>query len=126
MLRPAVARSGRRSVLTFTLAALPVPGPTTVLAASDSAPILWYANRASGYVLLVLLTLATAAGVLAGTLRGSTRWPRSATQALHRNLALLSIMFLAVHVCTAVADEFVDIRWWDAFIPFASSYERGW
>jgi predicted ferric reductase len=92
----------------------------------QDAPVLWYANRASGFVLLVLLTLATVAGILAAIAPGSTGWPRMATQALHRNVALLAMAFLVVHIATAVADEFVDIRWWHALMPFASAYDRAW
>jgi predicted ferric reductase len=96
------------------------------LAITASGPMLWYANRASGFILLALLTIATAAGVLAGLAPGSATWPRAATQALHRNVALLSVVFLIVHIVTAVADEFVDIRWWHAIVPFATTYERVW
>lgn len=93
---------------------------------AEPAPVLWYANRGSGFVLLVLLTTTTAAGVLATAAPGSAGWPRAATQSLHRNIGLLSAVFLVVHVATSVLDAFVDIRWWHAFVPFAASYERAW
>lgn len=100
---------------------------TSLLAlTTEGAPVLWYANRASGYVLLGLLTLATAAGVLATSAPGTSGWPRAATQALHRNIALLATVFLAVHIVTAAVDEFVDIRWWHTLVPFTGSYERPW
>jgi DMSO/TMAO reductase YedYZ heme-binding membrane subunit len=92
----------------------------------EDAPVLWYANRASGVVLLVLLTIATVAGVLAAIAPGSQGWPRMATQALHRNVALLAMVFLGVHIATAVADEFIDIRWWHSVVPFAAAYDRAW
>jgi sulfoxide reductase heme-binding subunit YedZ len=101
---------------------------TTVVQAvgTEPAPVLWYANRGSGFVLLVLLTVTTVAGVLAGAVPGSREWPRAATQAMHRNVGLLSTAFLTVHIVTAVSDEFVDIKWWQAIVPFTSSYERNW
>ena len=95
-------------------------------AVAEEAPVLWYANRGSGFVLLGLLTVTTVAGVLAGAVPGSREWPRAATQAMHRNIGLLSAAFLAVHVVTTVVDEFVDVRWWQAIVPFTSSYERNW
>ena len=95
-------------------------------AVTAAGPSLWYANRASGFILLALLTLATTAGILAGIAPGSVTWPRAATQALHRNVGLLSMIFLLVHIGTAVADEFVDIRWWHSVVPFAGPYERVW
>ncbi len=89
-------------------------------------PLLWYLNRGSGVVVMVLLTVTTVLGVLSLGGRPGRRLPRFAVQALHRNLALLSVVMLAAHVVSAVVDEFVDIRWWQAFVPFGSAYERFW
>ena len=89
-------------------------------------PALWFANRGTGFVLLVLLTLSTVLGVLS-TARFSPRlWPRMLTQGLHRNISLLAVTFLAAHVVTAVVDTFVDIRWYDAFVPFGGRYMPLW
>ena len=33
---------------------------------------------------------------------------------------------LVVHVATAVVDTFVDIRWWQALVPFGATYEPLW
>ena len=89
-------------------------------------PALWFANRGTGFVLLVLLTLSTMLGVLS-TSRVSLRlWPRMLTQGLHRNVSLLAVTFLAAHVVTAVVDTFVDIRWWNAFVPFSGTYMPVW
>src|SRR6266513_1042115 len=62
----------------------------------------WYASRATGIVALLLLT------------------------AVHRNLSLLSVAFIVVHVLTAVLDTYVHIPLISAVIPFASGYERLW
>ena len=70
---------------------------------AEDAPVLWYANRGSGFVLLGLLTFTTVAGVLAGAVPGSREWPRAATQAMHRNVGLLSVAFLAVHAVTVAS-----------------------
>jgi methionine sulfoxide reductase heme-binding subunit len=89
-------------------------------------PELWFANRGTGFVLLLLLTFSTMLGVLA-TARISPRlWPRMLSQGLHRNVSLLAVTFLAAHVVTAVADTFVDIRWWNAFVPFSGTYKPLW
>lgn len=91
-----------------------------------SGPALWFANRGTGFVLLLLLTLSTMLGVLS-TSRVSTRlWPRMLSQGLHRNVSLMAVTFLAAHVATAVVDTFVDIRWWHAFVPFTGTYEPLW
>ena len=49
-------------------------------------------------------------------------WPRWARQTLHRDVALLSLGALAVHVSAVVLDNFVDIRWYVAVVPFVSAY----
>ena len=89
-------------------------------------PILWYLNRGTGVVVLVLLTVTTVLGIVALGNRSGRGLPRFVTQALHRNLALLSVVLLAVHVVSAVVDEYVDIRWWQAFVPVGATYEPLW
>jgi predicted ferric reductase len=83
-------------------------------------PLLWYLNRSTGLVVLALLTLTAVLGVLA-TARGGRLLPRFVGQALHRNLALWSVVLLALHVTTAVVDTYVDIRWWQAFVPWVGA-----
>ena len=88
--------------------------------------ILWYAMRATGLVLVVLLTTSTALGMFSTARAGSRRWPRFATQALHRNVSLLAMAMLVLHIACSVAHEYVDIRWWDAFVPFLGPYQPLW
>lgn len=92
----------------------------------DQAP-LWYLTRSTGLTAFVLLTLATALGV-AATQRGLAHpaWPRFATQRLHRNLSLLALVFLGVHVVTTVLDGFVTISGWSVIVPGASAYRTLW
>ena len=80
-------------------------------------PLLWLVDRAAGLVLLVLLTSALVTGLRASVPRPAARVPRFATLALHRNLALLAVALLAVHVGTSVADSFVDLAWWQVVVP---------
>jgi len=89
-------------------------------------PTLWYANRATGVVLVGLLTLSTGIGVVSTARAGSARWPRFATQALHRNVSLLAMVMLVLHIASAVIDTYVNIRWFDALVPFIGTYERVW
>jgi predicted ferric reductase len=97
-----------------------------MLALFTDGKTIWYAMRAAGVVLVVLLTASTAMGVFATARAGSVRWPRFATQALHRNVSLLATVMLVVHIACAVAHEYVDIRWWDSFVPFVGPYEPLW
>lgn len=89
-------------------------------------PMLWYLNRSTGLVLLALLT-ATAALGIPSTGRGGRILPRFVGQSLHRNLALWSVTLLGLHVTTAVVDTYVDIRWWQAVVPWVgASYMPLW
>jgi methionine sulfoxide reductase heme-binding subunit len=68
----------------------------------------------------VLLGVATAAGAeLPGI-------PRVITGALHRNLSLLVMVFVAGHVLTTVLDSYTWIGLTAAFIPFSSPYRGFW
>jgi methionine sulfoxide reductase heme-binding subunit len=89
-------------------------------------PALWYATRATGLVTLVLLTATVLLGLLTSGRFGGASWPRFLTVGLHRNLSLLVMVFLALHVATNVLDTFVSIPLTAAFIPFTSSYHPFW
>ncbi|MBK9474982.1 MAG: ferric reductase-like transmembrane domain-containing protein [Tetrasphaera sp.] len=91
-----------------------------------TSPFMWYLNRGTGVVLLGLLSMTTVLGILATGRQFSARWPRFVTQGLHRALAGLSVALLLVHIVTAVVDEYVDIRWWQALVPFGGTYKPLW
>jgi len=85
-------------------------------------PFLWYATRAAGLITLVLLSASMVLGILNAGRFATKRWPRFVVQGLHRNLALLALVFLALHVVTTVIDTYTSIRLQDAVVPFMSSY----
>ncbi len=93
---------------------------------SSTTP-LWYITRSSAIVAFVLLTVAFAGG-LAATQRvvASRWWPRFATQDLHRNLSLLAMGFIVIHVVTTLADTFVNVGSWSSVVPFVSDYRSTW
>jgi methionine sulfoxide reductase heme-binding subunit len=91
-----------------------------------SSTALWYASRATGVVSLVLLSAVMIIGILVNRRGRLPGLPRFAVLGLHRNLSLLAVAFVAVHVVTAVADSYVSISLAAAVIPFASSYEPLW
>lgn len=87
---------------------------------------LWYANRATGAVCLVLFTVVVLLGIavrLRGRLPGL---PRFGTVGLHRALSLSATAFLAAHVLLAVVDSYVAITALDAVVPFVSAYRPLW
>jgi sulfoxide reductase heme-binding subunit YedZ len=91
-----------------------------------SDQILWFATRGAGVVSLLLFTAVVCLGVLTTVRWQSSSWPRFLTAELHRNLALLSVVFLVVHIVTAIADPFTSLGVVAAAIPFASSYRPVW
>jgi methionine sulfoxide reductase heme-binding subunit len=93
---------------------------------SFNGPGLWYATRAAGLVTLVLLTATTALGLLTAGRATSYRWPRFLVIGLHRNISLLALVFLALHIGTTLIDTYVSIGIRDAVIPFISGYHRLW
>lgn len=98
----------------------------TVVAVAGNAKVFWYVTRGMGVAALVLLTMSVALGVLTSVRWRSPRWPRFVTAGLHRNLTLLSIAFVVVHVLTTVADGYTPIGLKDAVIPFVSPYRPIW
>jgi len=91
-----------------------------------SDTILWYATRGAGVVSLVLLTGVAVLGIVSAMRWQMASWPRFLTTGLHRNLALATLVFLALHIVTAVVDPFTALGWQAALIPFSSSYRRLW
>jgi methionine sulfoxide reductase heme-binding subunit len=95
---------------------LAASGPTTY----------WYLTRGTGMVALVLLTAGLVLGVMGPVGAGGSRWPRFVVAGLHRNVTLLAVAFVAVHVVTTIADGYAPIGLRDAFVPFLSSYRPVW
>ena len=91
----------------------------------DSA-VIWYVGQATG---IVSLTLFSAVMVLGISVRRQVRipgMPRLAAVALHRSISLLAVVFLAVHILTAVVDSYVNISPLAAVVPFTSAYSPLW
>ncbi len=87
--------------------------------------VLWYTTRGSGAVALVLLTAVISLGILSAIRWQRPGWPRFLTVDLHRDLSLLTILFLAVHIVTSIVDPFTSLGL-RALIPFASAYRPLW
>ncbi len=97
-----------------------------VAASSSSSSWFWYFGRATGLIALVLLTATIVLGVLGPMRLSSGRWPRSAIRTVHRDLALLSIAVIAIHVVVLVLDTDVHTPLSTAVLPFGSPYRPFW
>ncbi len=91
-----------------------------------SSHALWFATRGAGVVSLLLLTAIVVLGVAGATRWRSPRWPRFVVAGLHRNLTLLALVFIGLHVITTVADGYAPISLLNAVVPFSSPYRPVW
>lgn len=91
-----------------------------------SSDALWYFARGSGVVSLILLTVVVALGIGARSGRPAFGLPRFAVNLVHRNAALLSVLFLGAHVTTLLFDEYANLRAVDLVVPFIGNYSPFW
>ncbi|WP_157435675.1 ferric reductase-like transmembrane domain-containing protein [Actinospica robiniae] len=87
---------------------------------------LWFTTRATGTITLGLVTLTVVLGVAGAVRYAPAKMGRFEVAALHRNLSLLSLAVLGVHIGTALADTFVPIGWSAVVVPFLSPYRTTW
>jgi sulfoxide reductase heme-binding subunit YedZ len=87
---------------------------------------LWFADRGTGAVTLLLLTVSVVLGLGTTVRWHSAVWPRYLNAALHRNVSLMVLCFLVVHIATAILDPFAHLGLRDALVPFSSSYRPLW
>jgi methionine sulfoxide reductase heme-binding subunit len=87
---------------------------------------LWYLARGTGLVSLVMLTVVVAVGVGSRSGRPVFGLPRFAVALVHRNVSLLALVFLAVHVTALLLDPYAQLRITDAVIPFQGAYRPLW
>lgn len=89
-----------------------------------SSTVMWYTSRATGVVSLLLMTAVVLLGLLVTRQGRLPGMPRFAVTGLHRNLSLIAVVFVALHVLTAVGDNYVHIPLTSTIIPLTSPYER--
>jgi hypothetical protein len=98
-----------------------------ILAAASAGPsAYWYLARGTGVVAQLLLTVAVVLGVLNVQRYAARRWPRFVIDRLHRDVSLLVLAVLAVHIATSVLDAFAPIGLLDAVVPLSSAYRPLW
>lgn len=86
----------------------------------------WFASRATGVISLILFSLVAILGILINRQGRLPGLPRFAVTGLHRNLSLLTVAFLGMHIVTAIVDGYAHIPWLSTLVPFTSGYERFW
>jgi DMSO/TMAO reductase YedYZ heme-binding membrane subunit len=85
----------------------------------------WYVSRSSGWVAFFLLAVTVVWGILGITKvierKGLPRWMMD----LHKYVALLTMIFVGIHLGALVADNFTHIAWREILIPYAFDWKPG-
>jgi methionine sulfoxide reductase heme-binding subunit len=89
-----------------------------------SSELLWYTTRATGLTAFVLLTATVVLGLLARRRVSSPRWTKFMQREVHRQISMVAVCFLAIHILSSVLDTYVNIGWLAIVVPFTSPYER--
>ena len=84
---------------------------------------LWFISRATGVVSIVLLTVVVCVGIVTAGRRRPHGQSATVVMGLHRWLSLGMLVFLAVHISSAIADGYVSIGWLSVLLPFTSAYQ---
>ena len=91
-----------------------------------SHTLFWYTSRGSGVVSTILLSLVVILGILSYGRWEARDWPRFLVLGLHRNLSLMMVAFILLHVLTAVLDPYAHLGLMAALVPLASRYRPLW
>lgn len=98
-----------------------------LLAAATSGPSpYWYMTRGLGVCALIVLTGTVVLGIVT-----TIRWTDEATPGfvsadMHRNLSLIALSLVLVHIVTTVLDPFAGITVRDVLIPVGAAYRPVW
>ncbi|MEA9984987.1 MULTISPECIES: ferric reductase-like transmembrane domain-containing protein [Subtercola] len=87
---------------------------------------LWAIGRATGIVSMVTLTLAVVLGIVTRSGRPLPGLPRFSVTLVHRNLSLVSCVFLLVHIVSLFFDSFAQLTLLDFVVPFFGSFLPFW
>jgi sulfoxide reductase heme-binding subunit YedZ len=91
-------------------------------ATSTSTSALWYLARGTGIVAVALLSMSVALGIVTTMRWSATDWPRFVVAALHKNISLLAVTFLGIHIVTTVLDPVSPVHLVNAIVPFSGTY----
>ena len=82
---------------------------------------IWYFARSSGIVAYLLLSSSVLLGVLMAG-KAQFTWPKFAVQEVHRFLAILTGVFIALHGAALLLDTVVPTSLLQELVPFTSAY----
>ncbi len=88
--------------------------------------VTWETARASGIVAYLLFTGSVAVGLALTQHWQNARWPRIINAEMHNFLALVGLVFTALHVTAVLVDPFTHFGLGDVLLPFVSHYRTFW
>jgi DMSO/TMAO reductase YedYZ heme-binding membrane subunit len=91
-----------------------------------SSQLAWYAARGSAIAALLALSCSLALGMLLGAGYRAARWPRAASNDVHRALSIAASLLIGVHVGAILIDSYEPFRLLDAVLPFRAPYRSLW
>lgn len=86
----------------------------------------WALGRATGVVALALTTLALLLGVVNRSGRPLLGLPRFSVALVHRNVALLSAIFIVIHMLSLLGDSYAQLTLVDLVVPFLGAADPVW
>jgi sulfoxide reductase heme-binding subunit YedZ len=86
----------------------------------------WYLMRASGVITLLLLTGVFVLGIATTKRWRSRSLPGFAVVSLHRSISLLAVVFLGVHIVTALVDPYAAVGVAAIVVPFVAGKSAFW
>ena len=88
--------------------------------------VLWAFGRASGIISLLLFTVSLLLGIVTRSGRPLPGMPRLSVSLVHRNVSLLALVFLVLHVGTLMLDSYAKLGPIDVVVPFLGSFKPFW
>ena len=95
-----------------------------MIAIASNGQALWFTTRATGLVSLVLLTASVGLGIAEATRWSSTHFPRFVTAALHKNISLLVVVFLGLHIGVSFLQTYIFILLTTVYLAGAVAEEH--
>jgi sulfoxide reductase heme-binding subunit YedZ len=87
---------------------------------------LWAFGRGTGLVAIVLVTVSVLLGILTRSGRPLPGLARFSILLVHRNVSLLSTVFITLHVGSLLLDSYAHLHIIDVYVPFLGSFKPFW
>ncbi|RLK52547.1 ferric reductase-like transmembrane domain-containing protein [Microbacterium telephonicum] len=87
---------------------------------------LWALGRGTGVIGLALFSLALVLGITVRSGRSAAGLPKFGVARLHRDVALLAMVFIGIHILSLFFDSYAQLQLVDLAVPFLAAYQPFW